>query len=138
MLCGCGDDANSDPEGGRALLARIREENYRAWQRAPGYDVRRPSRAAHGNAVDIYVNGVVASALAGPALNAWPVGSIVAKDGFRSDQHILTALMEKRSDGWYWTELDGAGEPQASGHPSSCIDCHASGSDFVRAFSLPR
>jgi len=46
--------------------------------------------------------------------------------------------MEKRRDGWFWAEFDDDGEPKFSGRPSKCTDCHASGSDFVRAFSLPR
>ena len=29
------------------------------------------------------------------------------------------------------------GRPKYSGKPSLCVDCHRSGSDFVRAFSLP-
>jgi hypothetical protein len=133
---GCGD--NQDDDGARELLARVKAEQYRTWDRAPGYAVRRDSNAPHSEAVDIYVNDVVAEVLAlGEHDGTWPVGSIIAKDGFDGSELEITALMEKRADGWYWAEYGAGGEPDYSGHPDICIDCHRSGSDFVRAFRLP-
>lgn len=133
---GCGD--NQDDEGARELLARVKASQYRAWDRAPGYAMRRDSNAPHSEAVDIYVNDVVAEVLAlGDHNGTWPVGSIIAKDGFDGSELEITALMEKRADGWYWAEYGADGEPEYSGHPDICIDCHRSGSDSVRAFRLP-
>lgn len=45
--------------------------------------------------------------------------------------------MEKRASGWYWAEYDSDGDPDHSGRPEICLDCHRSGSDFVRACRLP-
>lgn len=138
LLAGCGDD--QDPEGAAELLERLRAADYRGWERAPGYSDRRPSSAPHGDQVEIFVNDVVARALAdGAPLDAWPVGSIIAKDGYDDDGSLtLIAAMEKRDDGWYWAEWDGeSDESTYSGKPATCIDCHASGSDHVRAFRLP-
>jgi hypothetical protein len=133
---GCGD--NQDPVGARELWRRITAADYRSWPRAPGYEVRRDSRAAHGNRVDIYVNDTVAGALdAGAALDAWPQGSLIVKDGFDDSDHDLTAAMEKRSDGWFWAEYDDEGDAIYSGKPELCTECHESGDDAVRAFSLP-
>ncbi len=133
---GCGD--NQDDEGARDLLARVKADHYRTWDRAPGYEQRRESNAPHSEAVDIYVNDIVAEVLAlGEHDGTWPVGAIIAKDGFDGSDLELTALMEKRSDGWYWAEYDDDGDPDYSGRPDICIDCHQSGSDFVRAFRLP-
>lgn len=135
-LFGCGD--NQDDAGARALLARVKADEYRHWDRAPGYEKRRNSNAPHSEAVDIYVNDIVAQVLAlGEHDGTWPVGSIIAKDGFDGSDLEITAVMEKRRDGWYWAELDDDGDPDYSGRPDVCIDCHASGSDFVRAFRLP-
>lgn len=134
----CGDD--QDPEGAVDLLQRLRDDDYRAWERAPGYPERRASRAPHGDQVEIFVNDVVVEALTtGASLDAWPVGSIVAKDGYADDGTLdLVAAMEKREDGWYWAEWDGENDESIySGKPSICIDCHASGADYVRAFGLP-
>jgi hypothetical protein len=133
-IVGCGD--NQDDASARTLLARVKSEEYRSWARAPGYEKRRSSNAPHSDAVDIYINDAVAAALT-TAGDRWPVGSVIAKDGFSRSDHELTALMEKRDDGWFWAEYDADGDPAYSGKPDICIDCHRSGSDGVRAFSLP-
>jgi hypothetical protein len=136
MLAGCGDD--QDPDGARELWTRIHAEGYRGWTRAPGYESRRPSSAAHGDSVDIYVNRVIASSLAaGQPLSAWPDGSLIVKDGFDGGDLDLVAVMEKRGSAWFWAEYGADGSAHYSGSPDVCTGCHASGSDFVRAFSLP-
>jgi hypothetical protein len=136
LTVACGD--NQDEGGARNLLASAREQNYRTWDRAPGWPGRTQSNAPHGGAVDIYVNTTVADALAvGEPLAAWPLGSVIAKDGWDGSDLELIALMEKRADGWFYAEFDADGDPSYSGHPDVCIDCHARGSDYVRAFRLP-
>ena len=131
----CGD--NQDDAGARRLLEDIRAQSYRSWARAPGWPSRTASSAPHGDEVDIYVNAVVTDALAGEPLASWPVGSIIAKDGWDGSELVHIAVMEKRGDGWFWAEYDGDGEAAYSGHPDVCLDCHRRGSDFVRAFRLP-
>ena len=129
---------NDDPEGADELLGRVQAESYQSWDRAPGYEERTPSAAPHSDNVEIFVNDVVAEALGQEGLDEWPVGSIIAKDGYDDEGELaLVALMEKREDGWYWAEYDGEGAVLYSGKPQVCLDCHDSGSDFVRAFALP-
>jgi hypothetical protein len=137
--CGSADDENQEPEAAKQLLDRIQSESYRTWARAPGYEQRMPTKAPHGAAVDIYVSSVVADALAGGPLTSWPQGSIIAKDGWKSDGQTLEviAVMEKRADGWFWAEYNGSGSPLYSGRPSICTGCHESGADYVRAFGFP-
>lgn len=136
LLAGCGDDGNQDADGARALLARVQADNYRSWDRAPGWEQRKPSTGAHAKAVDIFVNDRAAEGLAteserGPL----PEGSIIVKDGFGdSDELRLTAMMQKRNDGWYWAEYSASGDPSFSGHPDICLNCHRTGTDFIRAF----
>ncbi len=139
-LCvGCGeDDDNTDPDGAKKLYEQIVADKYTEWDRAPGYEMREKSGAPHGGEVDIYVNDTVAAALAGDKISSWPVGSIIAKDGFDGGKLSLVAIMEKRKGGWYWAELDGSGGVLFSGEPSVCTDCHGSGADSVRAFGFPQ
>ena len=139
LLAACGsDDENEDDAGARQLLERVRGETYREWSRPPGWGSRTPSNAPHGAEVDIYVNDPVAEVIAtGDSGDVWPEGSTIVKDGWSGAQLELIAIMDKRSDGWYWAEYDRNGEPMYSGHPATCTNCHSSGSDFVRAFSLP-
>jgi hypothetical protein len=140
VLVGCGDD--QDPDGASALWERIHAENYRGFAHAPGYDTRQPSNTAHSDQVDIYVNATIADAIAaGQPISAWPVGALIVKDGFDdSGDQALVAAMDKRADGWFWVEWsDLSGETaKYSGQPELCIDCHSSGEDLVRAFTLPR
>jgi len=135
-VIGCGD--NQDPAGARELWRRIHAQDYRSWQRAPGYETTRSSNAAHGNRVAIYVNDTLADVLdAGAPLDEWPQGSLIVKDGFDDSDLELVAAMEKRAEGWFWAEYDDEGDADYSGKPELCTDCHASGDDDVRAFPLP-
>ncbi len=45
-------------------------------------------------------------------------------------------VLAERQKPW-WSCNDDDGDPDYSGRPDICIDCHDSGSDFVRAFRLP-
>ena len=89
---------NDDPEGARALYAKVTEgDGFRAWRRAPGFPERKPSFTAHSSEVEIFVNEPVATALDGPSpVIEWPVGSIVVKEGFRGGDRQIVAMMEKR------------------------------------------
>ena len=140
-LFGCRQ--NDDPEGARALYAKVSSgAGYRSWRRAPGFPERKPSFTLHSDEVEIFVSPEMSKTLDGPDIvSSWPVGSIVVKEGYSGDKRSIIAMMEKRSDGWYWAELDGEGEPLYSGRPSVCIDCHDNRknySDWIYAFDLPR
>jgi len=138
IACG-GSDDSVDAAGGRELLARVQNENYRSWRRAPGWESRSPSvGGGHGGQLDIYVNEVVASILDnGGPVKELPVGSAIVKDVWNGTEIHAIAIMDKRADGWYWAEFNGAGDVSAAGHPAGCINCHQSGVDCVRAFVLP-
>ncbi len=136
LTSGCRDDQT--PDEAAELWSRIQDAQYRSWVRAPGYATRRPTDAPHSDAVEIFVNDVVQSALAGPAITAWPEGSLIVKDGYDSDGTLdIVAAMEKRGAGWFWVEWAADGESLYSGKPSICTDCHAPGADGVLAFGFP-
>jgi len=136
LLFACGDD--QDPEGAAIFWDQIQAADYRSWARAPGWEEpRSPSRAAHGDSVDIFVNDVVEGALATPGLREWPVGSVIVKDGYEGGDLCFVAGMEKRDDGWFWVEYNGDGDTLYSGEPTICTGCHTLGDDFVRGFFLP-
>lgn len=139
LVVACGDDEVVDADGGRELLTRVQAEDYRAWSRAPGWESRLPSiGGGHGGQLDIYVNDAVALLLAsGQPVSELPVGSTIVKDVWRGATLHAIAIMDKRQDGWYWAEFDGAGAVSAAGRPRGCLDCHQRGRDYVRAFALP-
>lgn len=135
----CGDD--QAPDEAAALYDRLMSENYRSFETAPGYETAKPSQAPHSDNTQIFVNSVVADALAaGEPITSWPVGSLIVKDGFDSDdEHALIAAMDKRDDGWFWVEyLDPtSSESKYSGKPELCLNCHEAGDDFVQGFAFP-
>ena len=139
LLVACGDAGPVDATGGRALLERVQTDDYRTWQRAPGWATRAPSIAGgHGGQLDIYVNDVVASVLdRGEHVSELRAGSTIVKDVWDGMTLHAIAIMDKRQDGWYWAEFDAKSAVSASGHPQGCITCHERGDDFVRAFVLP-
>lgn len=138
LWVGC-STKNQDPDGAAALWDQFHAAEYRTWDRAPGYPDRRPSGSAHGDAVEIFINDVLAEALAaGEPLTEWPEGSLIVKDGFEDGEPLLVAAMEKREDGWFFAEYDVDGEASYSGSPKVCTDCHGSGADYVRAFGFPK
>jgi hypothetical protein len=136
-LAGCGD--NQDPAGADELWARIHAEGYESWTRAPGYATKQPAHSPHGDEVIIFLNDTIAAALAQQTpLEAWPEGSLIVKDGYSGAEVSVVAAMEKRKSGWYWAEWSSEGNASYSGEPDICTSCHQSGSDLVRAFSLPK
>jgi hypothetical protein len=130
---------NEDPAGAEALWDELQAAGYTEWTRAPGFPGRTPSTASHGDEVEIFVNDVVADALAaGSPLDAWPEGALIVKDGWRDGEPHIVAAMEKRDDGWFWAEWEPDGTILFSGTPRVCTNCHDAGEDSVRAFPLPR
>lgn len=135
LLASCGDD--QDPEAAAAFWNEIQADDYRSWQRAPNHEERVPSRAAHGDSVDVFINQVVVDALADETTSAWPTGSIIVKDGYDGDDLMFVAGMEKLDSGWFWVEYNGDGDTLFSGEPTICTGCHRIGDDWVRSFFLP-
>ena len=135
-LSACGED--QQPAEAVAFWERIQAEDYRSWMVAPGYEERVPSRAAHGDAVDVFINDVVETALADETTNVWPVGSIIVKDGYEGGDLQFIAGMEKLESGeWFWVEYNEDGDTLYSGAPTLCTGCHEIGDDGVRSFFLP-
>lgn len=135
LLASCGED--QDPEAARAFWERIQAEDYRSWPRAPNHEERVPSRSAHGDAVDVFINQIVVDALADETTSFWPTGSIIVKDGYEDDELIFVAGMEKLETDWFWVEFNGEGDTLFSGAPTICTGCHRIGDDWVRSFFLP-
>ena len=140
LLSACADRSEAEQ-----IRDQLEDDDYRnTYARAPGWEMeRQPAEGGpHGAFIDIYVNDVVQDALdAGMALDTWPEGSVIVKDGWESQQGgelEFLAFMERREDAWFWGEYRGNGRLVAAGlDDSRCANCHAAGQDGVRAFGLP-
>ncbi len=128
-----------------ALRDQIRDDDYRrTYARAPGWeDGRLPAAGGpHGGFIDIFVNDVMVDVIdAGEAIERWPEGSIIVKDGWsRMDggEFEYLSVMERRDGGWFWAEWRGNGRLVSAGkNDNTCVGCHSAGEDQVRAFGLP-
>ncbi|TVQ95752.1 MAG: hypothetical protein EA398_17155 [Deltaproteobacteria bacterium] len=143
LITGC-DAEPSSPEAD-LIRDQLRAADYaQTFARAPGWESPRQPEAggAHGPFIDIYINSVVADALAGEdALDRWPDGALIVKDGWddaEGEVHLYFAFMERRPEGWFWGEYRGDGSLVAAGvDEPRCANCHSAGQDSVFAFRLP-
>jgi hypothetical protein len=131
---------NQDPNSAESMWDQIQQANYKQWARAPGYEQRRASHTLHGTDVDIYVNPVVENVLKQPGpIYELPPGSLIVKDTFKKGgEPSLIVAMRKGYEGWFWAEWKNNGDVLYSGRPGLCLDCHRSGEDFLRSFTLPK
>lgn len=126
---GCGEQSEQvefDRQA-HALLADVRAAEYQDWAPMPGFETRQPSRSPHGNAVDIFINGALADALA--ASPPWPDGSIVVKDGHDGDRQIGRAIMRKSGGEWFFANFTVDDDLIAAGPDAGCRTCHDDGVD---------
>lgn len=136
LACSGGND---DPSGAAQLWSRLHTNDYHGFSRAPGYPGKVASTSPHGDQVEIWVNPTVQAAIDAKApLSAWPDGSLIVKDGYKSGALKFVLAMEKRGTAWYWAEYVADGSVEYSGSPSVCTNCHGSGADSVRSFPLPK
>lgn len=151
LAAGCRD--NQDPEGAEALWDRVSTSGYESWSHPPRHPGRQPSFTLHSGSVEIFLNPVVAKAYAegttrtanGDAGSSteFPVGSMVVKNGYSGNgsKLAIVAVMEKRTEGWYFAEYSADGTPLFSGRPAICLDCHQARkdySDWLFTLELPR
>lgn len=142
---GC-DSAASEELPDNDLLLEVQKAKYREWDRGPGKDERTPSLAPHAGAVEVFINDVVAEALAnadGLGLKAWPEGSTVVLEGYvdvETTELAQLAIMQKHHGVWRWEQYQGdeLERPRFKGRPDVCLGCHDTGQDFTRSFSLPK
>jgi hypothetical protein len=151
LTAGCRD--NQDPAGAEALWDRVSTSGYESWPHPPRHPGKQPSFTLHSGSVEIFLNPVVADAYARGTTRAagsdagssseFPVGSLVVKNGYSGNGSKLSivAVMEKRTEGWYFAEYSADGTPLFSGRPAICLDCHEARkdySDWLFTLELPR
>ena len=128
----CTDD--QEPAKARELYTRVTSQDFRSWKRPSHYAGRTASFTAHADAVDIYLNPILADAVAKGLPPPFPEGSLVIKEGYSGSSRKLVAIMEKRDGAWFFAEYGHDGDTLFSGQPSICTDCHdnrAAYSDWI-------
>lgn len=138
-LYGCGDESAeaSADRAAQALLDEVRDD-YAEWPTMPGFEARRASASPHGNAVEIYINGVLDEALTDAfeadgqdASGPWPIDSMVVKLGYDGDTLITRSLLHKTPDGWFYALFRADDAIVSAGREIYCVDCHDDGRDAL-------
>jgi hypothetical protein len=135
-LGACGGD-DQDEAGAAELWQRIHAEDYRNWERAPGWETEQPTVSAHGHTALIFINATMSDARLDTDRSAWPDAALLVKDSYRDGALALIAVIEKRAAGWYFAEWDGEGTLKFAGSPSVCKNCHDQAYDTVFSVPLP-
>jgi len=105
------------------------------------YPTRATSATLHLDAVELFLNPVLADAERGKPIATWPDGSIVVKDGYTGSDKKLIAIMEKTAGVWFFAEYNEKGSILFSGRPKICLNCHNARenySDWLYSMELPR
>ena len=147
-------EANEDASGAEALWGQVKND-YRSWSNPTPYGSKQPSHTLHEEEVQIFFNSTVsdlhqdlddcrvlrptamqgqiffATALdaAGNAITEWPIGSVIAKDGYRGGELAINSVLEMGAEGWFFAEYDSGGGVLFSGTPEICTSCHAGAMD---------
>jgi choline dehydrogenase-like flavoprotein len=132
LLGGC--SGNAEEAQAKDLYSRLKEDDFHAWDRAPGWETAKKTVRPHGSTAEIFLNPTLAAALAEQGLDAWPFGAIAVKE---SDGGKILAAMEKTEDGWFYAEYDRSGTVKYSGKPDVCTNCHDEGDDHLFSVALP-
>jgi hypothetical protein len=138
---GCEEASEGDVAAAAELLEQVQSQDYRSFQRAPGWEeARQPGTIGHHGAfLDVYVNEILASAIAKGKTAPWPVGSIVIKDGWSdADGKELYQISILRKDGekkWFGAEYPRGGKATEAGtNFAECRECHGKGADWILGF----
>lgn len=117
---------------GERLWNRIKvESDFEDWAFWPGHEGIQPGQAPHGPFHEIYVNGVLLSALPTASRTA-PAGSIIVKENRNADREVTAVTVMAKVEGfapdagdWFWARYDTSGKVQAEGRIQGCVACHA-------------
>ncbi|MCA9559670.1 MAG: hypothetical protein KC583_14035, partial [Myxococcales bacterium] len=105
------------------------------WAPMPGFDPHAPSNGPHGQTSTIYLNRILADAIAdGPP---WPTDSMVLKEGWADGELVARALMHKDAGGWFYALFDADDRIVAAGVSMYCADCHDDGLDQLLSAPAP-
>lgn len=155
LAAACDDEAipAGDPSAAPdALLQEVQKRGYRDWTRAPKHEMRVATNAPHGRGVEVFVDEVMAEALAnsdGLGRTQWPEGGTIVLEGYAeamlaegaaADTPVQLAIMQKHGGTWHWEQYQAEDltQPRFEGRPDVCVGCHVGTQDFVRGFSLPK
>ena len=142
LFVGCENDEGKSEDEKTAEDIWQEIQGYSNWGQAvdwPG--VKASLDGTHGDFVQIWLNQEALPSFDDSTSADLPYGSISVKEGYSSSDgsSINTITVMKKIEGfdpdrgdWFWASFDPNGDVNKAGSISSCYNCHASGTDYIR------
>ncbi|MEZ5316765.1 MAG: cytochrome P460 family protein [Vicinamibacterales bacterium] len=131
-----------DPDA-QSVWAFLEQQDYESWELFPGTTPYHPGPEPHGALLTTRVNDLALDAVrAGD--DHMPVGAMIVKENYAADRSLeAVTVMFKTRPGydpdhhdWFWMKRAPDGAIGAQGRVDTCINCHDSGTDYVREWDF--
>ena len=142
LFVGCENDEGKSEDEKTAEDIWQEIQGYSNWGQAVDWSgVKASLDGTHGNFVQIWLNLEALPSFEDSTSANLPYGSISVKEGYSSSDgtSINTITVMKKIEGfdpdhgdWFWASFDPNGDVNKAGSISSCYNCHASGTDYIR------
>ena len=142
LFVGCENDEGKSEDEKTAEDIWQEIQGYSNWGQAVDWSgVKASLDGTHGNFVQIWLNQEALPSFEDSTSANLPYGSISVKEGYSSSDgtNINTITVMKKIEGfdadhvdWFWASFDQNGDVIKAGSISSCYNCHASGTDYIR------
>ncbi len=131
----------SAPTGAELLTSIMQDDPYQQWAQFSDYQGILPSALPHGPMSQVFINGVVESALDNFD-GALPDGAIIVKENVGTSPDVSEAALtvmwkvtgfDPDNNDWFWANMTPQGQIVAEGKVAACAACHggARANDFV-------
>ena len=142
LFAGCENDEGKSEDEKTAEDIWQEIQGYSNWGQAVDWTgVKASLDGTHGDFVQIWLNQEALPSFEDSTSANLPYGSISVKEGYSSSDgtSINTITVMKKIEGfdpdhgdWFWASFDPNGDVNKAGSISSCYNCHASGTDYIR------
>ena len=142
LFVGCENDEGKSEDEKTAEDIWQEIQGYSNWGQAVDWTgVKASLDGTHGDFVQIWLNQEALPSFEDSTSADLPYGSISVKEGYSSSDgsNINTITVMKKIEGfdpghgdWFWASFDPNGDVNKAGSISSCYNCHASGTDYIR------
>jgi len=142
LFVGCENDEGKSEDEKTAEDIWQEIQGYSNWGQALDWSgVKASLDGTHGDFVQIWLNQEALPSFEDSTSANLPYGSISVKEGYSSSDgtSINTITVMKKIEGfdpdhgdWFWASFDPNGDVNKAGSISSCYNCHASGTDYIR------
>ena len=142
LFVGCENDEGKSEDEKTAEDIWQEIQGYSNWGQAVDWTgVKASLDGTHGDFVQIWLNQEALPSFEDSTSADLPYGSISVKEGYSSSDGstINTITVMKKIEGfdpdngdWFWVSFDPNGDVNKAGSISSCYNCHASGTDYIR------